>query len=134
MLRSAWEGINDTRMRSYAGYQSYKLDPRNDFDNPRLPPQKKNNKSAMDVKRANAKAKAKAGNIPGNRNNHSSNAARAVRVAEESLGGVTPENYPKSLNEEVPPSIERIGGHQTFEPLQICSPHSNGTAQKKPQT
>jgi len=36
MLRSAWEDINDTRRRSYAGKQSYKLDPRNDLDNPRL--------------------------------------------------------------------------------------------------
>jgi len=36
MLRSAWEYINDTRRRSYAGNQSYKLDPRNDFDNPRV--------------------------------------------------------------------------------------------------
>jgi len=35
MLRSAWEDINDTRRRSYAGNQSYKLDPRNDLDNPR---------------------------------------------------------------------------------------------------
>jgi len=37
MLRSAWEDINDTRRRSYAGNQSYKLEPRNNFDNPRLP-------------------------------------------------------------------------------------------------
>jgi len=36
MLRSTWEDINDTRRRSYAGNQSYKLDPRNDLDNPRL--------------------------------------------------------------------------------------------------
>jgi len=36
MLRSAWEDINDTRRRSYAGNQSYKLDHRNDLDNPRL--------------------------------------------------------------------------------------------------
>jgi len=36
MLMGAWEEINDTRRRSYAGNQSYKLDPRNDFDNPRL--------------------------------------------------------------------------------------------------
>jgi len=36
MLRSAWEDINDTRRRSYAGNQSYKLDPRNDLNNPRL--------------------------------------------------------------------------------------------------
>jgi len=36
MLRSAWEDINDTRRRSYAGNKSYNLDPRNDLDNPRL--------------------------------------------------------------------------------------------------
>jgi len=36
MLRRAWEDINDTRRRSYAGYQSYTLDTRNDLDNPRL--------------------------------------------------------------------------------------------------
>jgi len=35
MLRSAWEDINDTRRRGYAGNQSYKLDRRNGFDNPR---------------------------------------------------------------------------------------------------
>jgi len=41
MLRSAWEDINDIRTRSYAGNQSDKLDPRNDFDKPRpLPPGK----------------------------------------------------------------------------------------------
>jgi len=38
MLRRAWEDINDTRGRSYAGNQSYKLDPRNKFDNPKLLP------------------------------------------------------------------------------------------------
>jgi len=36
MLRIAWEYIDDTRRRSYAGNQSYKLDPRNDLDSPRL--------------------------------------------------------------------------------------------------
>jgi len=36
MLMGAWEEINDTGRRSYAGNQSYMLDPRNDFDNPRL--------------------------------------------------------------------------------------------------
>jgi len=35
-LSSAWEDINDTRRRSYADNQSYKPNPRNDFDNPRL--------------------------------------------------------------------------------------------------
>jgi len=45
---------------------------------------KKNKNSALDVKRARGKEKAKAGNIPGSSNNHSSRAARAVRVAEES--------------------------------------------------
>jgi len=40
----------------------------------------------MDVRRAKANAKAKAGNIPGNSSNHNSNAARGVRVAEESRG------------------------------------------------
>jgi len=82
MLRSAWEDINDTRRRSHAGNQRYKLDPRNDFDNPRLPsPLKRSKSSAQDVIRAKGKARAKAGNNPGSRNNHSSNAARAVRVA-----------------------------------------------------
>jgi len=36
MLGSAWEDINDSRRRSYAGNQSYKLEPMDDFDNPRL--------------------------------------------------------------------------------------------------
>jgi len=36
MPRSAREDINDTRTRTYGGNLSYKLDPRNDFDNPRL--------------------------------------------------------------------------------------------------
>jgi len=36
MLRSAWEDTNDMRRKSYAGGQSYKLDTREDFDNPRL--------------------------------------------------------------------------------------------------
>jgi len=85
-------------------------------------PLKKNKRSALDVK--GAKEKAKAGNIPANSNNHSSNAARAVRVAEESRGGVTPENHPKILNERVPPSFEQMRGHQTLEPLQICSPQN----------
>jgi len=35
MLRSVWEDINDTRRRSYAVNQSYKIDQRNDSDNPR---------------------------------------------------------------------------------------------------
>jgi len=43
-------------------------------------------KSAMDDRRAKAKAKAKAGNS----SNHNNNAARGVRVSEESRGGVTP--------------------------------------------
>jgi len=89
-------------------------------------PLKKNKRSALYVKRADAKAKAKAGNIPGNNsNNHSSNAASAVKEAEESRGGVTPETPQKGLNEVVPPSIERMGEHKTLEPLQFCSPHSN---------
>jgi len=56
----------------------------------------------MNFRRAKVKAKENAGNFPGNRNNHNSNAARVVRVAEESRGGVTPGNHPKSLNEESP--------------------------------
>jgi len=36
LLRRAWEEINYTRRRSYAGNQSYKFDPRKEFDNPRL--------------------------------------------------------------------------------------------------
>ena len=36
MLRSAWEDTNDMRRKSYAGGKSYKLDTREDFDNPRL--------------------------------------------------------------------------------------------------
>jgi len=36
MLRSPWEDINDTRRRSDAGNQSYKLDTKDYFDNPRL--------------------------------------------------------------------------------------------------
>jgi len=36
MRRSSWEDINDTRRRSYAVNQSYKLDPRNDFDKQKL--------------------------------------------------------------------------------------------------
>jgi len=75
----------------------------------------------MDVGRA----KAKAGNIPGNSSNHNSNAARGVRMAEENRGGVTPGNHPRSLSEGVPPFIERMGGHQTLEPLQSCSPCVN---------
>jgi len=35
MLKRAWEDIKDTRRRSYAGNQSYKLDPRNDFRQPK---------------------------------------------------------------------------------------------------
>jgi len=35
MLRSAWKDINDTR-RSSEGIQNYKLESRDDFDNPRL--------------------------------------------------------------------------------------------------
>jgi len=38
MLRGAREDINDTRRLSAAGNQRYKLDPRNDVDNPRLLP------------------------------------------------------------------------------------------------
>jgi len=79
----------------------------------------------MDVRRAKAKANVKAGNIPGNSSNHNNNAARGVRVAEESRGGVTPGNHPKGLHEGVPPSIERIGGHKKLEPLQACSPCAN---------
>jgi len=79
----------------------------------------------MDDRRARAKAKAKAGNTPGNSSNHNNNAARGVRVAEESRGGVTPGNHPKSINEGVPPFIERIMGHQTLEPPQSCSPGAN---------
>jgi len=108
--------INDTRRRSHAGNQSYKLDPKNEFDNQGLSHLKKNKKSALDSKREKEQAKANSGNAPGNRNNHSSNAARAIRVAEGNRGGVTPESYPKILNEEVPPTIERMGGHQPLEP------------------
>jgi len=79
----------------------------------------------MDVKRAKAKVKVKAGNIPGNSSNHNSNAASAVRVAEESRGVVNPENRPKGFYEAVSPSIERMGGLQTLELLQICSPCPN---------
>jgi len=52
MRRSAWENINDTRRRSYAGVQSYKLNPRNDFNNQRVFPMKKNKTSALAVKTA----------------------------------------------------------------------------------
>jgi len=72
-------------------------------------PVKKNKKSALDVRRKRGMKKAKAGNIPGNNNNQSINAARALRGAEEPWGS-NPRKPPKSLNEGVLPSIERMGG------------------------
>jgi len=82
---------------------------------------KKSRMSAPDVQKAKEKTRAKAGSIHCNSNTHSSNAARAVRVAGGSHGGLTPESHPKNLSEEIPPSVERMGGHQPLEPLQICS-------------
>jgi len=88
-------------------------------------PLKGNKRSALAVNRGKEKARAKAGRIPGNNNNHNSNAARAVRVGEESRGGVIQGSRPKILNEGVPPSVERMGGHQR------CPPCSNQTAARK---
>jgi len=109
MLISAWEDINDTRRRSYAGNQSQKLDPEMISTTQGSPP-KGNKRSAMDVRSAREKANVKAGNIRGNSSNHDNNASRGVRVAGESPGGVTPRNHPQYLNEGVPPSVERLGG------------------------
>jgi len=114
MLRNAWGDINDTRRRSYAGNQSYKLGPRNDFDNPRLLSPKEEQK--VRTGRQRAKEKAKADDIPGNSNNHSSSAPRAVRVAEKFRGGLNPEKHPKSLNERSPHQSSEWGDTKRSNP------------------
>jgi len=76
-------------------------------------PLKNNKKSALAVKRGKEDANARAGIITGNnKNNHSNNAARAVRVAGGSRGGLTPESQPKNVNEEVPHLSSEWGGQQ----------------------
>jgi len=118
MLRSAWEETN--------------LMPETTSTTQDSCPQKENKKFALAVKRGKEKTRAKAGSIFGNNNNHSRN-ARSVRVAEEIRGGLIQVSQPKTLQEGVPPSIEQMGGHQTLEPLQICSACSDRIEQL-PQT
>jgi len=104
------EDINDTRRSSYAGNQSYTLDPKMTSTIQESSPQRMNKKSALAGKKGKEKGRASDGSIPGNNNNsRSSNAARAVRVAEVNRGVVTPETHPKSLN-EVPPIYRANGG------------------------
>jgi len=95
MLRSSWEDINDTRRRSYAGNQSYKLDPRNDFVNPSpLSPAEEQN-VRIGRQEGKGKGEGKEWQYSSSSSNHISNTARGVRVSEESRGGVTLENQPK---------------------------------------
>jgi len=82
MQRSAWEDINDTKRRSYAVNQSYKLDPRNDFDNRGLLSPEEEQKVRNGRQNGKGKAKVQAGNFPGDSSNHRSNAAMEARVAE----------------------------------------------------
>jgi len=63
-LSSAWEDINHTRRRSYAGNQSYKIDLKNEFDNSIPFHLKKNKTFALADNRGKEKVKARASNIP----------------------------------------------------------------------
>jgi len=103
MLRTAWEDFNETIRISYAGAKATSLIPETTSTTQDSFVLKKNKRSALAVKRGKERARAKAGSVPGNQNkDHSSSAARAVRSADESRGGVIQEGHPKSVNEGDP--------------------------------
>eukprot|EP00669_Euglena_mutabilis_P004215 TRINITY_DN1541_c0_g1_i2.p1 TRINITY_DN1541_c0_g1~~TRINITY_DN1541_c0_g1_i2.p1 ORF type:complete len:196 (-),score=2.85 TRINITY_DN1541_c0_g1_i2:421-1008(-) len=93
MLRSAWEDINDTRRRSYAGNQSYKLDPRNDLDNPRLLSPEEEQKVRSGRQKGKGKGKGKGWQYSWQQQQPQQQRSQGVRLAEESRGGVTPETH-----------------------------------------
>jgi len=123
MLRVPGETSTTPEDEAMQGTKATSLTPKITSTTQGFYPPKKSKRSAMDIRRAKATAEAKAGNIPGNSSNHNSNAARGLRVAEESRGGVAPGNHPKILNEGVPPIYRANGGTQNARAPPILFPN-----------